>query len=66
MVILENTFIPKTIVEWNELNAELKSIESSETFSSKLTRDITIPTWYLTGDRTTNIWHAKLRMRCSP
>ena len=66
MAILENTFIPKTIAEWNDLNVELKSTESSETFSRKLSRDSKVPKWFLTGDRVTNIWHARMRMRCSP
>ena len=65
MAILKNTFIPKTITEWNVLNAELKSTESSNTFSRKLMRDTEIPTWFLIGDRETNIWHARMRMRCS-
>ena len=65
MAILENTFIPKTIAEWNVLNVELKSTESSDTFGRKLVRDVDVPTWFLVGDREKNIWHARMRMRCS-
>ena len=66
MVLLENTFIPKTITEWNTLNTETRSSDSSETFCKKITRETEVPSWYLTGDREANMWHARMRMRCSP
>ena len=40
-------------------------IENNETFAQKLTRDTKIPIWYSQGDRLSNIWHARMRMKCS-
>ena len=65
LVIYENTYIPKTICEWNELDNETKTVENSETFAQKLQSDIEIPKWYFQGDRLSNTWHARLRMKCS-
>ena len=65
LVIYQNTFIPKTICDWNDLEDEVKSTESNESFAKRITRDIDIPIWYSRGDRQSNIWHARLRMKCS-
>ena len=65
LVIFQNTFIPKTICDWNELPDEVKSSESDDTFAHKVTRDTNIPVWFSRGDRKSNIWHARLRMKCS-
>ena len=65
LVLYQNTFIPKTICNWNELNNETKEIESEETFARKITRDVDKPIWFTRGDRKSNIWHARLRMKCS-
>ena len=65
LVLYQNTFIPKTICDWNKLNDEVKSLESEEAFARKVLRDINIPTWFSIGDRKTNIWYARLRMKCS-
>ena len=61
----QNTFIPKTICEWNALSDDVKSTESNETFANKIRRDIDNPVWFTTGERKSNIWHARLRMKCS-
>ena len=66
MVFYEKTFIPKTIDDWNNLDDEIKPVESYNTFADKITRKIETPIWYLIGERTTNMWHARMRMKCSP
>ena len=64
LVIYQNSFIPKTIVEYN--NLEIKSCKSSETFSNKIARDVDRPCWFLAGKRQPSILHARMRMKCSP
>ena len=65
LVLYENTFIPRTICDWNRLRDEVKDTESEDSFARKITREIDIPTWFSRGDRLCNIWHARLRMKCS-
>ena len=63
----KNTFLPKTIIDWNKLNDDTKLSESLESFSNKLNGNLTkTPIWYYTGDRNASILHARLRMLCSP
>ena len=64
-VLYENTFIPRTICDWNALSNEVKDISNNETFGQKLTRDTKIPRWYYQGERLANTWHARMRMKCS-
>ena len=66
MVFYQNTFIPKTIVEWNDLDEDVKSCDSSDTFTSRITRDIDRPSWFLAGKREPSMLHARMRMKCSP
>ena len=65
-VFFENTFFPKTIKEWNDLDNDTKSVESNETFASRIKRAVNVPKWYYTGERSPAIWHARMRMMCSP
>ena len=43
-----------------------KSVESSDTFATKIKRDLTVPSWFQTGERFPSVCHAKMRMMCSP
>ena len=63
---LEKTFIPRTIRDWNALSQEDKDVESSDTFASRISRRLSVPKWFLHGERFVFICHAKLRMMCSP
>ena len=65
MAFYEKTFIPKTICDWNELPGNVKDIKSKDSFSLKISDHKPIPRWFSTGDRRVNIWHARLRMKCS-
>lgn len=52
-------------VYMNELDKEVKSIKSSDTFGQKISSTTKIPSWFTRGDRITNTWHARMRMKCS-
>ena len=65
-MFFENTFFPKTIKKWNDLDNDTKSVESNETFASRIKRAVNVPKWYYTGERSPAIWHARMRMMCSP
>ncbi len=63
----QNSFIPKTIQDWNSLENDTKASGSLETFVHKLnTPPIKVPKWFYSGQRAMSINHAKLRMLCSP
>ena len=61
-----NSFIPKSIRDWNNLETSVKSAPTLETFTSRLDSDLSVaPKWFTTGDRRLSIIHAKMRMLCS-
>ena len=61
-----NSFIPKSIRDWNKLETSVKNADTLETFTSKLDSDLCkVPKWFTSGDRRLSILHAKLRMLCS-
>jgi hypothetical protein len=63
----QNTFFPKTISDWNNLEDDTKLSESVDSFTYKLNKNrVKIPSWYYCGDRRLTILHARLRMLCSP
>ena len=63
----QNSFIPKTIHDWNKLDNGTKNAPSLESFQRKLAAPSpTVPKWFYSGKRTLSITHAKLRMLCSP
>ena len=65
--MFQNTFLPRTITDWNQLDDETKLSGSVELFVYNLERDkVPSPKWYCTGDRRLSISHARLRMLCSP
>ena len=65
----QNTFLPKTVNDWNKLDNQTKQSSSFEVFSKCLNEEKNQnqpPSWYLVGKRKENIRHAQLRMHCSP
>ena len=63
----QNSFVLKTIQDWNALDNDIKASGTIETFVKKLNappRDI--PKWYYSGLRSLSVKHARLRMLCSP
>ena len=65
-VLYSNSFIPKTIRDWNALPNNLKNSPSLNSFKLELNRDLPkIPKYYLSGDRKAQILHTRLRLGCS-
>jgi len=63
----QNCFLAKTVNDWNNLDNDTKNIISIESFTNHLNKHHSnVPTWFLTGDRSLGILHARLRMLCSP
>ena len=66
-VFYDNTFIPKTIRDWNELPSNVRNADSSESFSNNIGKKVKQPpAWYYSGERWASIMHAHIRMLCSP
>jgi hypothetical protein len=65
---LKHHFVTKTILDWNNLNPDIRNAESLECFRNKLARENNaskIPKWYYVGERRYSMIHARLRMLCS-
>jgi hypothetical protein len=61
-----NSFIPRTIRDWNALDDETKGCDTVEYFTQRLNAHLNKPPiWYFSGDRRHNMIHARLRMLCS-
>ena len=61
-----NSYIPKTVREWNSLPNETKSAGTINAFTNKLDADIcATPKWFYVGNRKLSIIHARMRMLCS-
>lgn len=60
-----NSFLPKTIRIWNSLNYQTRNILSISLLKNKLNGNTKTPKYYNTGNRTSQIWHARIRMECS-
>jgi len=66
--MFEKSFFPKTILDWNNLNPNIRNAESLESFKNKLSREKNtsqIPKWFYVGERRYSMIHARLRMLCS-
>ena len=62
-----DSFLPKTVRDWNLLSKPTKQSTSLESFKNKLNSNLkNVPSWYYSGERKSNIMHARLRMSCSP
>ena len=54
----QNSFLPKTISDWNKRTNEVKLSMSLETFTNHLENDkAKIPSWFYSGNRRFNIIH---------
>ena len=62
----QNSFVPQTVRDWNNLDIETQTSVSVEAFTSKLNANkAKTKIWYYTGERYLSILHARLRMLCS-
>ena len=60
------SFLPSCIREWNELPLDIRNSTSLASFKYKLNADtIKIPKYYSTGNRSLQIYHTRLRTKCS-
>ena len=65
--MFHNSFIPKTIQDWNKLDNRIKGADSTESFTRLLKKDVAaVDKWFYCGDRRSSILHARMRMLCSP
>lgn len=62
-----SSFFPSTIRLWNNLDPGIRQSRSAPAFKNSLRKlnDINIPSYYLFGDRKSNILHARLRTNSS-
>ena len=60
-----NSFLPRTISNWNALPQQTKLATSPESFKHKIKKQTKPPTYYNSGTRKGQILHARLRMECS-
>ena len=59
----QNSFLPKTVRDWNLLSAETKTIESESAFKHKISpKPCVLPPYYHTGGRLGQILHSRLRL----
>ena len=60
------SFLPSTIIYWNSLTDEVRSVPSLNTFKSLLSKGRKdVPLFYYEGDRQICVYHARLRTHCS-
>ena len=63
---LYRSFLPSTILEWNNLPQEAKPSVTVNSFKVCLNKDKQqVPTYYYTGNRSAQILHTRLRTNCS-
>ena len=64
--LLQRSFFPQTIADWNSLNVHIKSSPTLSVFKSRLHKNVKDkpPDWYYTGNRYLSILHARMRMLC--
>ena len=59
----QNSFLPKTVRDWNLLSAETKNTESQSAFKDKIsTKPCVLPPYYHAGSRPGQILHSRLRL----
>ena len=60
------SFLPSVVRKWNDLSDEAKRSSSVTSFKNYLNRNRTsIPKYFYTGNRKTQILHTRLRTKCS-
>ena len=61
-----NSFLPSAVREWNELPIETRNSSSLNIFKTRINNNISLPpSYYFTGKRLGQIYHARLRTKCS-
>ena len=60
-----NSFLPKTILNWNALPQHTKLATSLECFKHEMVKNAKAPSYYNSGIRNGQVLQAKLRMDCS-
>ena len=64
--VYENSFFPRTIVEYNNVDSDIRDSIATENFRMRVLPSMDKPkSWYYIGDRKLSIIHARLRMKCS-
>ena len=64
--LYQNSFLPKTVRDWNNLPIEIKSASSLNSFKNLINRNLTKPPkYYYEGERRAQILHTRLRLGCS-
>ena len=64
--LYQNSFLPKTVRDWNDLPIEIKSASSLNSFKNLINRNLTKPPkYYYEGERRAQILHTRLRLGCS-
>ena len=66
--IYSKSVIPSSIKLWNELDIEIRNSPSLSIFKSNIKRLFkppVVPLFYLIGDRSLSVYHARIRNRCS-
>ena len=63
--LFQNSFVPHTVREWNNLSEDIKDSSSLSTFKSKLKRKIEIPKHYREGSRIGQLLLMRLRTNSS-
>ena len=58
--------MPSTVSAWNELNSDIRSSPSPNSFKNKLASNVgKPPAYYYSGHRKAQIYHTRLRTNCS-
>ncbi len=66
--IFSRSFIPSAAALWNDLDNDIKTSPSLLIFKNKLKHKFQppkVPTYFLTGERSQSVLHARIRNRCS-
>ena len=62
----QNSFLPRTVSEWNALPNNIKSLPSLNSFKTFLNRNQSpVPSYYFIGERKYQVLHTRLRLGCS-
>ncbi len=66
--IYSQSVIPSSLQLWNDLNNDIREINTLSAFKSKMKeifKPPSVPSYFITGDRCEQIYHARIRNRCS-
>ena len=62
-----NSFLPSAVREWNELPIETRYSSSLDIFKTRINNNISLPpSYYFTGKRLGQIYHARLELNVAP